>query len=84
MDTDDRMVADQVMGMDNQNIYHNLTVERFAHSMLPENKTKIRDDKVLPGNSYLDFYHKTMYYVSIFGYNEFFMQILLSSELVWL
>ena len=65
MDTEDQMVTDQVMEMDNQNIYHNLTVERFAHSLLPENKTKIRDDKVLPGNSYLDFYQKTMYYVSI-------------------
>ena len=80
------MVVDQVMGMDNQNIYHNLTVERFAHSLLPENKTKIRDDKVLPGNRYLDSYHKTMYYmyVSIWGLKKFLMHILSASELVLL
>ena len=80
------MVVDQVMEMDNQNIYHNLTVERFAHSLLPENKAKIRDDKVLPGNSYLDSYHKTVYYmfVSIGGVKKVLMHILLASELVLL
>ena len=82
MDTEDQMAADQVMEIDNQNIYHNLTVERFAHSMMPENKTKIRDDKVLPGNSYLYSCHKTMYYVSIGEIMTFLMQISFASVLV--
>ena len=79
----DRIAADQVMEMDNQNIYHNLTFERFAHSLLPENNIKTRDDNVLPGKSYLDSYHKIIYIMSVFmGVKKFLMQI--PSEFVWL
>ena len=45
------MTDEQLMSTAANDVYHNVTIEKFADSKLPENMDKSRDQNVLPSTN---------------------------------